>query len=128
MSKHMTKDEARKEIYRLLDTMDVGSPGFEAISESAFTLRNSARRLQWLGERECNGVTGPDGFAKWDEGDQAKNDSDREKAENRAAKAIEAIMDSEARQRIEIEFQGDPRGAPILIHEKNGRQRIAVFW
>jgi hypothetical protein len=128
MTKHMTLDQARTETFRILDVLDAGLPSFDTSSRCIADLRKAARRLQYLGERECNGVIGPDGYAKWDDADQASNDKARTKAETSATAALDALLDTETRGRVEIEFQGDPRGAPILIHEKGGRQRIAVYW
>lgn len=125
---HVTKQALRSEYYRLLDALDVGSPGWDTVNTSLHTFRNAAMRLSSIGERECNGVMGPDGFAKWDEADQAKADRDSEAAQRRAIAALEALFDAETFKRLAIEFQGDPRGPSITVSVVGGSQRILTAW
>lgn len=128
MAQHMTREEARKEYYRICDAVDCGSPAWEVVSANLNVIRNTARRLDQLNLLECNGVIGRDGFAKWDEEDQQRNDANRERATNRARDAFAAMFDAATMELLEIEFQGDPRGPAITVNVKGGAQRVATFW
>lgn len=121
---HTTMNEARKEYFRIADAID--APYKEGAAERIATIRRAAMRLDWIGIRECNGVTGLDGFAKWDDDDQAKADRHRQLAEQRAKNAFAEAFNM---TRLAIEFQGDPRGPSIIVWDSadTGR-RLATFW
>ena len=123
---HIGINEAKKEFYRLMDTLDAGltRETFEAIAE----IRKAAMRLSNLHERECNGVVGPDGFMKWDEEDQDRNDIAIERCKERVYKATSLAMDLESLGKVSIEIQSDPRGPSVIYHIKDGPQRVACFW
>lgn len=121
-------EDARAEYYRLVDRLDVGTPGWTIATAHLKTLRLAARALTRLSERECNGVIKPDGFAGWDDIDQKHADEARERAEKRVQSAIDGLFDSETRRNIEVEFQPDPRGPSVIINLVNGPQRVACFW
>ena len=124
----MTLIEAQNEYYRLVNALGIGSPDWSAMREVPRELRLAAKALGRIGERECNGVIGPDGFAKWNEDDQAKADRERARYEKRIRDALERVFDVETFNRLNIEFQNDPRGPAVYIHIKNGPQRVATFW
>ena len=124
---HQNFEQVKKEYYRLLTVLDVGSPSWDVLRDSLKEISNGARRLSRLGEQECNGVIGPDGFAKWDDQDQERNDKARERAQKRVAAALGRIFDSETAGRIVVEFQPDPRGPSVILHT-NTAQRVACFW
>lgn len=42
--------------------------------------------------------------------------------------ALTALLTPESMALLEIEFQGDPRGPSIIVHEKGGLKRLASFW
>ena len=114
-----------REMFKLCDVLDCGSnSGFRA---DCAEIRRAAMRLSNIGERECNGVIGPDGFAKWDDADQAKADADRNRAEKRVNDALDRMFDAETRKRIVVEFQGDPRGPSVKIGTQE-RPNIATAW
>jgi hypothetical protein len=73
-----------------------------------------ARRLHNIHERQCNGY--PDAKGNWDEAAQLKD----EVLEGKIKAAIKAFLPS-------VEFQDDPRGAPLVIHERvsDSKGRIA---
>lgn len=128
MSEHIGLDQLRKDFYRLTDLLDVGTINYEIVRDCLKTARISAMQLDRISIRECNGVRGPDGFMKWDDSDQAKADRDRTRCEKRVTDALSDLFDSETFKRIEIEFQSDPRGAPVYVHIKNGPQHIMSIY
>jgi hypothetical protein len=128
MSRHISFDDTKKTFFRLTDILDVGVTNYQTLRHHLTELRAAAMRLSNLAEQECNGVIGPDGHAKWDEQDQAKNEKARQKAEDRALRAVEFLVDAETFKRLEIEFQPDPRGPSVIIHVKDQHQRAACFW
>lgn len=125
---HITKQALRVEYYRMLDALDAGSRDSETVNARLSDLRTAAMRLSNLGEQACNGVRGPDGHMKWDEADQQRNDDACERAEERAKAALNGLLDDETYARLEIEFQGDPRGPSVIVHIKNGPQRVLCVW
>lgn len=124
---HVSKEIVRKEYYRLLDTLDVGSQNAVAVNDYLSDMRAAAMRLSNLSLRECNGVIGPDGFAKWDEGDQEECDKARAAAEKRVLHALDMLFDAETRKRIVTEFQGDPRGPSVQIHVEGRRNIVTLY-
>jgi hypothetical protein len=128
MSRHISFDDTRQAFYRLTDILDVGITNYQTLRHHLAELRVAAMRLSNLAEQECNGVIGPDDHAKWDEQDQARNEKARQKAEDRASRAIEFLLDAETFKRLEIEFQPDPRGPSVILHIKNQYERAACFW
>ncbi len=123
---HMTKHETLEQIYRLAESVDMVS-GYLIKANAARIIRRNAATLNTLSERECNGVTGPDGYAKWDDGDQAKTDKRRITAKKAIRLAIKVLVPEPARNRLTVEFQGDPRGAPVSI-TLDDRERFVVFY
>ena len=128
MVRHISFEQTKKDFFRFTDVLDVGVTNYATLRHHLTELRAAAMRLSNLSERECNGVVGPDGFAKWDDKDQASADKARDKAEKRALYALESLFDSETFQRVRVEFQPDPRGPSIILHVANGPQRVACFW
>lgn len=128
MARHISYDDAKRAFYKFTDVLDVGIANYSTARFHLTELRQAAMRLSNLSERECNGVIGPDGHAKWDDNDQAAADKARDKAEKRATDALQFLLDADAFKRTEIEFQPDPRGPSIILHVKDGPQRVACFW
>lgn len=128
MARHINFDDAKRAFFHFTDVLDVGVANYSTLRFHLSELRAAAMRLSNLSEKECNGVIGPDGHAKWDDKDQAQADKARDRAEQRATRAIESLFDCEAFKRVEIEFQPDPRGPSIILHVKDGPQRVACFW
>jgi hypothetical protein len=127
---HISKIECETDFFRLCDRLDV-QPLTMMEGNTRFwiaAIRSEAMRLSNLGERECNGVMQPDGFMGWTEKDQAKADNMRAGAETRAKQAFEQLFDRATLDRIEIEFQGDPRGPSIIVNIKGGPSRAFVAW
>ena len=73
---YMKPHEAANQLFHLLDRLDAETTG-EGL-RAAEELCLVARKLDRLNVKACNGVVGPDGFAKWDEADQADSDKRRQ--------------------------------------------------
>lgn len=125
MANHMTKREAELELFRIADRLDMMTSGNGFTS--AHAIRTEAMRLDALNLRECNGVTGPDGFAKWDEKDQERNDRLRENCKARVKAIMVNTFPGDIEQHVVYEFQGDPRGPSIKINARDG-SLLATFW
>jgi hypothetical protein len=125
MANHMTKHEAEKELFRIADRLDMATSGnpFEA----AHGMRYEAMQLDALNLRECNGVIGPDGFAKWDDQDQARNDRLRANSIARFKALMIDTFPGDIELLTRYEFQGDPRGPSIRVYGLDG-QALATFW
>lgn len=127
---HISKLEMEKDFFRFCDLLNV-MPQTTMEGNTRYwiaALRSEAMRLSNLGERECNGVRQPDGFMGWTDKDQAKADNQRKGAETRAKEALSQLFDRATLNRLEIEFQGDPRGPSIIISIKGGMSRALVAW
>lgn len=123
---HVSFGAIKKEYYRLIDVLDVGStPDAMAALRQ---IRADAMRLSNVGIRECNGVKKPDGFMGWDDKDQKHADNQRANAEKRIHDALDRMFDTETRKRIIVEFQGDPRGPSVKIHVQGGRRDVLTAW
>lgn len=117
--------EGGRTMQHLLNTLDAGwTP---RTTWATTEIVRHAKRLSAIGERECNGVRGPDGHQKWDENDQEQADFEREGSERAILDAFAEAMDSETLARLDIEFQGDPRGPSVIVHIKDGPQYVAAF-
>lgn len=125
---HVSKADAMKEYYRLCDRLDVGSPSGVDTRAWMLEARQAAMHLSNIHVRECNGVIGADGFAKWDDADQAQADRESLAAANKALNAFSKLFDAETYARLVIEFQGDPRGPSIIVSVRDGAQRVLTLW
>ena len=95
--------------------------------QPAADLRRAAMRMQSLNEQACNGVMRWDDKARrmlpsWDDSDESRNVAATERAREKATIAIAGIFGPNWFQAFELEFQRDPRGAPIKIHDKGGNR------
>jgi len=116
---------AGKQMQHLFNALDCGwTP---RTTWATAEIARHAVRLSAIGERECNGVMGPDGFMKWDEDDQKKADFEREGSERAVLDAFAEAMDTETLARLDIEFQGDPRGPSVIVHIQDGPRYVAAF-
>lgn len=125
MTNHMTEQESKDQLYRVIDAVGDNGEGMGVYRFHA--LRKAARYLDQISVRECNGVQGPDGHMKWDDQDQRRADKARTRWEERALDALRDVFGADLPQ-IDVEFQGDPRGPSIIIHTKGKQDRLAAFW
>jgi hypothetical protein len=129
MNNHITLIDARKSFFAMCDRLDL-APNFALTASVIKQIRDCAMRLSSIAERECNGVNDPKhpGCQKWDDKDQAHADRVHANNERKILAALESVFDNADFSRLEIEFQGDPRGPSVIIHERGGMQRLASFW
>lgn len=123
MSNHVKLSDLH--IYLMRAGNDTGCPVLDL--RPAADLRRSAMRLQSLNELACNGVMRWDEKARrmlpaWDENDESRNERATEKAREKARAAMVGIFGANWAGFYELEFQRDPRGAPIKIHDKGGER------
>lgn len=102
------------------------------IFRAAPELRLAAFRLNSINESECNGIERWNPqlrrmLAEWNDSDQARADRLREKAENRVKAAMAVAYGPEWEKFFALEFNGDPRGAPIKIHSANAKRSHGIF-
>lgn len=124
----MNRHETTSELYRLADKIAATTCGFDAMSAAANEIRLASKALQRINERECNGIPGPDGYMKWDDEDQERADKQRERHEKRVIEALGSAFALNILPLLDIEFQGDPRGAPVIVHTKGKQDRLATFY
>lgn len=124
---HATRTEVRNELVKLINLLDVGTPSnFPAVVN---TLQSAGAKLSRLSEVACNGVFDrATGFMRWNDEDQATNDRQRDEQEQRATMALESLFDAATCARLDVEFQGDPRGPSIIIGVKGGQSRVVTLY
>lgn len=123
---NMTSVDAGAEMHRLFNHLDIGwTP---RTTWATGEILRHAVRLSNIALRECNGVRGDDGYMRWNEADQTQADFEREGSERAAIDAFAEAMDTDTFNRLDIEFQSDPRGPSVIVNTKDGAQRVAVFY
>lgn len=124
---HITEREAVSSLYRLLEHLDIDSPGFPEVSTAARVIRNAAIRLDQLNTMECNGIPQQDGYMGLTEADQERLGEYRKRAESRTLDALRRTLGNNL-QKLTIEFNGDPRGPAIVLHSAGTQDCLAIFW
>ena len=89
-------------------------------------ITTEAKNLNTLALKECNGITCADGSQRWTEADQENNDKLRALDEKLIVRAFRTLWPDTMHKMI-IEFQADPRGPSVIIHEKDGAQYVGAF-
>ncbi len=79
-----------------------------------------AALLRWA-EKACNGIPRYDAkagrvLASWTDDDEAAKDKAQERAEAKALAALRVIFGPDLAG-VEVEFQRDPRGAMVKVHD-----------
>lgn len=129
------RDEAAqllRSIYRLHEV----EPGFQIntaasygdIANAAESLVRAARSLHRTAEARCNGIERWDAqarmrLASWTDADEAKADKADARATDRAKAALAAIYGADWSERIDLETQGDPRGAMVKLWAKGASRQ-----
>ncbi|QXN71359.1 hypothetical protein RCPACIFIC_90 [Rhodobacter phage RcPacific] len=129
MAEHIKLHDLQESLFRAADRQ--GATGGD-IFRAAPELRRAAFRLNSINESECNGVERWNPqlrrmLAEWNDSDQARADRLREKAENRVKAAMAVAFGAEWEKFFAIEFNGDPRGAPVKIHSANAERSHGIF-
>lgn len=130
MAEFMTQLEAIEQVYRLHSRPArrlTCRPHWFTLFAHTKQIRLAARQLSKLHLSLCNGVIGADGFAKWDEADQANYESKCGKAETAALAAFKALFP----RNLWLHWQRDPHGPSIVVYDGadvDGQNRLASFW
>lgn len=129
MAEHIKLHDLQEALFHAADRQGVtGGDIFRAAPE----LRRAAFRLNSINESECNGIERWNPqlrrmLAEWNNSDQARADRLMEKAENRVRAAMAVAFGAEWEKFFAIEFNGDPRGAPVKIHSANAERSHGIF-
>ena len=122
---YMSEAESAEQIARLFYQLDATPP--KGMAQAAKDLRRHTMQLERVNLARCNGVKQPDGFM----GFTSENEQQADRMERAAVTAIRNLirdmLPPEHDDRVAIEFQGDPRGAPVLVHVGE-REQVARFW
>lgn len=122
---YMTEGEACEEIARLFYRLDSKPPA--DMAKLAQSIRKEVIQLERVNFARCNGVKQADGFMGWTDENEAQAEAIKRKAARAIRELVRDVIPDEHDDRVAIEFRGDPRGAPVLIHVDE-RQRVAAFW
>ena len=131
MTDHITLAALQRALYRAADRQETATPD---IWGAAPELRRAAFRLDALNTAQCNGVLrrSPDigrMEARWTDADQARADRLRARAENRVRVALAQAFGPTWEEAFDLEFNQDPRGAPIRLHSATGAAHdLIVIW
>jgi hypothetical protein len=119
--KQMTykQHEVMKTLYSLMDRMKLESKGWDQTSRIAREIRLAHRILDRNAINRCNGIERWDEqarkrLASWTDDDEARADRLDARAEARVRDALRALF-GDRKGEVAIHFQGDPRGALIVI-------------
>jgi hypothetical protein len=122
---YMTPAECAEQLARVFYRLDASPPN--NVAGIASSIRARVMTLEKCNMAECNGVVQPDGFIGWTEENQDQTNILRIRAQKEIRDIIREAVPAEHDDRVAIEFQGDPRGCPVLIHIDD-RERVASFW
>lgn len=94
-------------------------------------LSSAARSLDAWAVKQCNGIPRYDPKARqvlatWTDADESAKEKAQAKAEAKAMAALRVIFGPDLAG-LEIEFQRDPRGAMVKVHEAGRRNWSPVF-
>lgn len=103
-----------------LGCLPLGDAKYSHKLSACISLATAARTLLLNAEKRCNGIQRWDEkarmvLASWTDEDEAKAQKSDEKAEDIAKGAIATLYGANWPQIIDLEFQGDPRGAMIKV-------------
>lgn len=132
MTDHIALNALKTAMYRAAEAQDATSANIYA---AAPPLRRAAFALNRLNEAECNGVPRYNSRlgiveSQWTDEDQARSDRLRVRNEDRARAALAVAFGADWALHFDLEFQGDPRGAPIKLHpagNRGGRDLVSVW-
>lgn len=131
MAEHIALHELQKTLFRAAERQGINSVDVFA---AAPELRRAAFILNRISEQECNGIERWDSKAKmmlgsWTEADQARADKRRAKAESRVKAALVVAYGADWDNAFTLEFQGDPRGAPVYLNSATDHARhLVAIW
>lgn len=111
--------EVVKTLYQLMDRMKLQSKGWDVTAFTAREIRLAHRILDRNAINRCNGIERWDAAARmrlasWTDDDEARAEKSDARAEARVRDALRAFF-GDRKGEVAIHFQGDPRGALIVI-------------
>ena len=111
--------EVMKSLYSVMGRMKLESKGWDVTAFAAREIRLAHRILERNAINRCNGIERWDAqarkrLASWTDDDEARADKSDARAEARVRDALRALF-GDRRGEVSICFQGDPRGALIVI-------------
>jgi hypothetical protein len=130
--------DVMKTLYNLADRFDLQLQGWDHTAHIAREIRLSHRILERNAINRCNGIERWDSkaqmrLAQWTDDDEARADKSDAKAEARVRAAITDLFggaDAMRVHQVEVRFQGDPRGALIVLEPlgSNGSGSRIAGW
>jgi len=111
--------EVMKTLYSLMDRMKLQSKGWDVTAFTAREIRLAHRILDRNAINRCNGIERWDAVARmrlasWTDDDETRADKSDARAEARVRDALREFF-GDRKGEVSIHFQGDPRGALIVI-------------
>lgn len=93
-------------------------------------IASAARTLQRNAEKRCNGIMRYDNkarmvLASWTDDDEARAERSDAKAEKAVLECVATIWGDYWREFIDVEFQGDPRGAMVKLWDAGQRDKTS---
>lgn len=128
--KEQTLEQTRT-VYRLHDV----EPGFQIadapmwkVADAVADIIRAARTMDRNAVNRCNGIERWDAkagmrLAEWTDADEAKAERSDERAEAKVKAALAVIYGATWADRIEMETQGDPRGAMVKLWTKGSKDK-----
>ena len=130
--------DVMKTLYNLADRFDLQLQGWDHTAHIAREIRLSHRILERNAINRCNGIERWDSkaqmrLASWTDDDEARAEKSDLKAESRVIAAIVDLFggrEAMAIHQVEVRFQGDPRGALIVLEPpgSNGSGSRIAGW
>ena len=128
--------EVMKTLYSIMGRMKLESKGWDVTAFAAREIRLAHRILDRNATARCNGIERWDAqarmrLASWTDDDEARADKSDARAEARVKDALRALF-GDRKGEVSIHFQGDPRGALIVIElagtaAQGSAQRVASW-
>lgn len=111
--------EVMKSLYSVMGRMKLESKGWDVTAFAAREIRLAHRILNRNAINRCNGIERWDAqvqmrLASWTDDDEARAEKSDARAEARVRGALRALF-GDRKSEIAVRFQGDPRGALIVI-------------
>ena len=126
--------EIMRTLYQLMDRMKLQSQGWDVTLFTAREIRLAHRILNRNAINRCNGIERWDAqaqmrLASWTDDDEARAERSDAKAEARVRDALREFF-GDRRGEVSVHFQGDPRGALIVIEPAgaNGSGSRLASW
>lgn len=124
---YMTQADAVAEIARIVECVQQPLPNRAQLTYAAKECRAAVIDLEIVALARCNGVIQPSGELGFTEENEEQAESMERNAVEKFKTALFALIEPIRQKNIDIEFQGDPRGAPVTVNAMS-IPRVATFW